>query len=210
MFARDIEAGLVNQTVGGGGRGASGRAGSPLLIGPPRPCLGRPGHSATESVPKPSWQPDSTLCRHPRPGLLSCRRPGRRRAAATTRDALCLFAPTETFESFAGLLVEPIADSAARAPLLLLAMLRRARARRGRGATRVSSPLGRTPAHSVVRGHDADLLGASMLGRESLQQIVGMHRIANLERADLRSSPAPSNTRRRERPAPPRSLQACR
>ena len=95
------------------------------------------------------------------------------------------FAPPETFEPLAGLLVEPIADTASRSALFLLSMLRRPQVGEEEPGRQLAYLLTGDPPHRIVRGDDADELLATVLGSESLEQVVRMRRVADGERANL-------------------------
>ena len=102
-------------------------------------------------------------------------------------------AAAEALEALARLGVEPVAEPRSRPPLLRLGIAMARRLELGQEAPRgdLQHLLPRHAAHRVVGGHDADLLGAAILGREALEEVVRMRGPPHLERSDSALDPGP-------------------
>ena len=93
---------------------------------------------------------------------------------ASGEHALLLQAAPQTVELLARLGIETIADSPPCAALLVIDVLYGLKFGEKRAGAELAHLLTRGPAHRMVGGHDANELGRAVLGREPLEEVVGM------------------------------------
>src|SRR6266540_956175 len=100
---------------------------------------------------------------------------------AVDQDRMALLPAPQAFELRPRLVVEPLCELRTGA----LAMTRRLEVAEERLRAQLAYLLARGPAYGRVRGDEADALQVAMLGREPLDQRVGVRRVAHRERPSL-------------------------